>query len=139
MTVSQFLHGVGSELREFFWQDQPSPGFLAELRTLERRLRRCSEAMQRQRTLIDELRTRVAPLERRAEWLATRVEVYLHVGDRENAWRHALDLDQVRHALEKEHRQLERQQRTYEIQLAHFQQLRQMVADLQDQMTFLHA
>ncbi len=96
MSLNQILWDVGSQLQEFIWKDSVHRDRLDEVEHLELRIRRSLAALVRARVAVGELRTRVAEKERKESWLASRVEVYLHVGDRDNAWRHALELDRLR-------------------------------------------
>src|SRR5205823_4338634 len=113
MCLNQFLQGFRSQFQDLLWKDVPEPRTATERDHLEGRLERCSAALVSQHRTLAELRQRLAEKERRAAWLGERVEVYLHVGDRTNAWRHALDLDSLRHRIEHARDELQRRERIY--------------------------
>jgi hypothetical protein len=133
MSLNQFLLDVGSQLQELIWRDAPQKTLLEAIDRLERRVRDGSAVLARGRLSLDELRRRVVDRERRESWLASRVEVYLHVGDQPNAWRHALELDQLRNSLQRERERLQRRWQTYREQKAYLEKLREELADLLQQ------
>ncbi len=130
MSLNQILWDVGSQLQEFIWKDSVHRDRLDEVEHLELRIRRSLAALVRARVAVGELRTRVAEKERKESWLASRVEVYLYVGDRDNAWRHALELDRLRTVLGQERERLHRRRRTYREQQAYVEQLQAELAGL---------
>jgi hypothetical protein len=133
MSLNQFLLDVGSQLQEFIWKDRGQRGLQEEVQRLEDRIRKSSAVLVRVRAAVGEVRTRVAQHEQRESWLASRVEVYLHVGDRDNAWRHALELDRLRMALRYERERLKHRWRTYREQEVYVEQLQVKLAGLQQQ------
>jgi uncharacterized protein YhaN len=130
MGLNQFLQDVSCELQEILWRDVPREPNGRELDRLERDLHRASLALTPLRTSVAELRSRLAEKERRARWLEARVEMYLHVADRVSAWRHALELDQLRHALDQDRARLLRRRQAYHAQLARVRQIQQRLDDL---------
>ena len=102
MGFNQFLQDVGIELQEILWTDVLREPPERRLARLTRELDRESEALTELRTRAAELRGRLTEQEQRARGLEARVRVYLQVADRTNAWRHALELDRLRHALERD-------------------------------------
>jgi hypothetical protein len=133
MSLNQFLLDVGSQLQELIWRDAPRKNLLEAIDRLECRVRDGWAVLARGRLSLDEVRRRVVDKERRESWLASRVEVYLHVGDQPNAWRHALELDQLRNSLQKERERLQRRWQTYREQKAYLEKLREELADLLQQ------
>lgn len=132
MTLNQLIQDVGLELQELLWRDVPYREAMAQRDRLEAQLREQSSRVEQLRSRRDEHRQRLADQERRAAWLEERVAIYLHVGDRVNAWRHALELDQLRKGLDAQRRQLRQQGQAYHGQLARLRHLRQRLADLQE-------
>jgi hypothetical protein len=133
MSLNQFLLDVGSQLQEFIWKDSAQRDRLEEVEHLDDRIRESLAALVRVRAAVGELRTRVAQKEQKESWLASRVEVYLHVGDRDNAWQHALELDRLRIALRQERDRLHRRWRTYRDQEVYVKRLQAKLAGLQQQ------
>jgi hypothetical protein len=131
MSLNQFLFDVGSQLQEFIWRDLSPQTRQEEIDRLEHRIEQGSSVLARARAALAELRNHVAERERREAWLASRVEVYLHVGDQPRAWEHALELDRLRKQLQQERERLERRRRTYREQQAYLENLQILLADLQ--------
>jgi hypothetical protein len=69
--------------------------------------------------------------ETRTAALTQRVETYLGVENRVKAWHHALELDQLRHSMERERGQLDRMQKAYHDQVIAISQLEQRLAALE--------
>jgi hypothetical protein len=131
MHFNQFLQDVGCELQELLWKDIPRDPAGGELYRLERELHGASLALTQLRISMEELRSRLAEKERRARWLETQVGVYLHIADRANAWRHALDLDRLRRTIDQERARLQRRRQAYQVQLARVQHIRRRMDDFQ--------
>jgi hypothetical protein len=134
MCLNQLLHDVGSQLQEVLWDDVPRRDLSAQSEQLENLLEEAEDMLEAEGSIIEELRRRLADKGQQADWLFERVEVYLHVGDQNNAWRHALDLDQLRTTLESERQQLQRHRHFYQDKLAKVRRLRGRLADLQEQL-----
>jgi phage shock protein A len=131
MSLNQFLLDVGCELQEILWKDVPRPPVAGYLDRIEASLHRASVELAQLRASVDELCKRLADKERQARRLEARVEVYLHVADQTNAWRHALELDRLRDTLARERARLLRRQQAYRAQLARVQHLQQRLDDFQ--------
>jgi hypothetical protein len=131
MHFHQFFQEVSCELQELLWQDLPHFPVGGELARLEEELHRASVTLSQLRVSMDEARNRLAEKERRAHWLESRVEVYLHIADRTNAWRYALELDTVRRTLDQEGARVHRRRQAYHAQLARVEHLQQQVDDVQ--------
>ena len=108
MGFNQFLQDVSHELQEILWNDVLREPPERKLDRLKRELDREAVALTKLRTTAAELRSRLAEQERRARGMEARVRVYLQVADRTNAWRHALELDRLRHTLDQDRAQLQR-------------------------------
>jgi hypothetical protein len=133
MSLNQFLLDVGAQLQDFLWRDAPVQPSSAELDLLEKRVRQESAHLAQLLTQINKARARQADQERQQAWLSSRIEVYHHVGDRANAWKHALELDRLRRALEGEQRQLRQLRQAYRQQYARLECLQGRLASLQRQ------
>jgi hypothetical protein len=133
MSLNQFFLDVGLQLQEFIWSDVPEKTDREQIDRLEYRISQGTAALARGRAVIEDLRDQVAQKERRESWLASRVEVYLHVGDQTNAWRHALELDRLRSLLKQERERLKRRSQTYREQQAYLEKIQEELADLRQQ------
>jgi chromosome segregation ATPase len=122
MDFQQFLQDIGCELRAILWKDLPAA---SDVDRLELDLHRAEAALRRLRSSVDEAQNRLAEKERRARWLEDRVELYWHLADPANAWRYALELDGLRHAIYAERARLRRRYQAYQVQLGRVRQLRQ--------------
>jgi hypothetical protein len=130
MSLNQFFLDVGFQLQEFIWRDVPQKSQREQIDQLEYRICQGTAALARGRAVIEELRYQVAQKERRESWLASRVEVYLHVADQANAWRHALELDRLRTLLKQERERLKRRRQTYREQQAYLEKIQEELANL---------
>ncbi len=128
MSLNQLFQDMGSQLQELLWQDVSKRTVREELERLESQVHQSSAVLARQYAAIEELRRRLAARDHRAAWLASRVELYLHVRDQANAWRFALKLDRLRKAIDKDRTQIQKYRLTYRSHLAHFQQLQHRLA-----------
>jgi hypothetical protein len=138
MCLDRLFHDLGSQLQEVLWDEETCLSHV-EIDRLHDVVAEDSAALDRQRALLDELGERVAAKEQRAAWLFERVEIYLHVGDEVNAWRHALDLDQLRQSLEADRRKLDGQRQFHQMQLTRFRRLQQHLDDLHNRLYKTHS
>jgi chromosome segregation ATPase len=127
MGFDQFLQAVSCELQEILWKDVPRHPAGEEFRRREEALDLASAKLTKLRAEVDELRSRLAEKERQLHQLQARVEVYLHVADRTNAWRHALELDQLRKTLDQQRARLRRRQQVYDAQRARVRHLQEQL------------
>ena len=125
MDFQQFVHKIGCELQEILWKDVPRKPARGEIDRLEQDLGRASFALGRLRSSVQVVQNRLAQKQRRARWLEAQVELYLHVADRANAWRYALELDIFRRTLQQDRASLQRRRQAYQAQLARVRLLRQ--------------
>jgi hypothetical protein len=129
MGLQQFLQDVRSELQEILWEDVPRQPVGREWLRLEQAFDHAATELQRLRASVEELSNQLAEKERRMRWLQTRVQVYLYVADRVNAWQHALELDQLRQSLDQERSQLRRRQQAYQAHRARVRHLERQLDD----------
>lgn len=137
MSLERFLQTIESgiqDLTEGWWRDDPEARLWVKADRLNEELGRRYSLLVRQRAVVEEVRHRLAENERWAAQLAERVEVYLHVADRENSWKHALELDRTRQAVEQERAQLQKHEQAYHDQLAEVEQLKRRLADLRQKL-----
>src|SRR5579871_327769 len=127
MGFNQFLQDVACELQEVLWKDLLRPPVETEWERLETGLHQASAGLAKCRTAWKEARKRLMEQERRARSLETRVRVYLQVADRLNAWRDALELDRIRHALLHDRAWLQRCRQSYQTQLTRVRQLQKLL------------
>jgi hypothetical protein len=133
MNLTQFFQGIGSQLQEFLWRDTAKQQALEEIDSLQRGIRAHETALARQELLAERLQRQVHEHEEQAQWLASRVELYLHVSDRPKAWQHALELDQVRSRLNRQRQHLLKRLQSYSCQKAQLEDLRQQLAEHQSE------
>jgi hypothetical protein len=131
MSLNQYFVDVGAQLQEFLWRDLPRKTVKDDIERLEQVIRQGAAALTRRRAVMDEIKRSIGRKERREVWLATRVEVYLHVGDRANAWSHALELDRLRDQLNSQRDQLKLLKRANLKQQLYLEELQEQLADLQ--------
>ena len=86
--------------------------------------------LEQYRAAREELDQRLERKEREAEKLGSRIEIYLHVGDRTNAWRYALALDHLREDQSRLHERRRRMRQAYHQQRARVESLEDLHADL---------
>jgi hypothetical protein len=80
--------------------DDPTELLHEQAYRLREALRNHYAALAEQQAAAKELRDRLARQEKQANFLAARVRICLGVEDRANAWKFALQLDEVRQALQ---------------------------------------
>ena len=133
MSLQMFFSHIGSQLDELLCLEGPNREVAKVIDRLEKGLQQGAATLADQKESIDNLRLRLADLERRSACLATRVQVFFHVKDKVNAWHDALELDHLRNASENVRNQLRRFQKLYDDQLVQLRRLRkQLLAFLED-------
>jgi hypothetical protein len=131
MTLNRFIEHIGVQFHEMFFGDvPPQPINEDDFAQLRRQARHAAAAFTRQRALRDELSKRLAQDDKRRAALATRVQIYHHVGDHANAWRYALELDRLQRAVEQQRSALRLAQKVYHIQRAHLERLMERLAEV---------
>jgi paraquat-inducible protein B len=136
MTIlNQFLQELEQQWRELtqgWWEDDPLGRLHDQSDRLRRRLQGRYQWLICLRASIEGLRERLAENEKRLPRLAELVGVYLHVADRDNAWKYALEHNSTRQAVERDTVRLQRRERAYRDQLADLQRLQRRLARLQE-------
>ncbi len=134
MGFDEFIRSVETELQELLWQDSAERTLSTELEELDGQIEECTADSNRNKKFIDQLKKKVAHCELQVAWLKERVEVFLHLNDRSNAWRHALQLDQLRQTIAKDRDELHRHQRVYSDQLVQIRRLQRCRSLLRDEL-----
>src|SRR5438094_5825498 len=109
MTLDCVLESIEAEFQELtrgWWGGDAAAKLQEKVDRLDHTLRERYAVLVRQRAIVEGLRHRLAENEARATRLAERVEVYLHVADRDNSWKEALELDQTRRTITRDREQL---------------------------------
>jgi hypothetical protein len=114
MCLDRFLEDLETEFEEILWRDNPERLRAERIRLVRVQTRHAHAALEHADQVAEKLYARIRGLEQLRSELAQRVEIYLHVGDRANAWHHALRLDSI-------HQQLGGlyQQASYQEQIRH--------------------
>ncbi len=132
MRLDQFIQSFGTELQELFWE--PGRTLDAQIEQLEEQIQAQTAAYDEERTRIESLKRKIADDEGKAAWLTQRVEVYLNINDRSNAWQHALQLDRLRQTIAASRSALQRRQRSYSDQIVLVRQLHRRQDRLRDRL-----
>jgi hypothetical protein len=130
MDFQQFVQGISYELQEILWKDVQREPAGREFDRLEEQLHGASIVLARLGSSVDALQNRLAENEGRARWLEAQVELYLHIADRANAWRYALELDSLRRTLHQDRAWLERRRQAYQAQVSRVQRIRQRLEEV---------
>lgn len=137
MTIQQILTSVGEQfagLAEGLRPEAPLEWLQKRHARLGHDLRRRYDLLVSQRAVIQGLRHRLDVGERRATGLAERAQMFLHLRDGDNAWKHALELDRLRAALEREREQLACHEESYAEQRRDIDAIKVEMAHLRERM-----
>ena len=127
---NRFIQNVSMQFHELFWDDVPSRQNVFARLELEARIGQAARVLEQYRAAREELDQRLERKEREAEKLGGRIEIYLHVGDRTNAWRYALALDHLREDVSRLHERRRRLRQAYHQQRSRVESLEDLHADL---------
>lgn len=130
MRLEEFFEELGHDLKELLWSDRSQPDPAAELHQLQNSIQEVRVALQRERQRLDELQSKLHIKEAQTRALAEKVPMYLHLGDQENAWRHAMELDQQRTAQAARRTELRQQRQAYDLRKNQLEQLERRLAAL---------
>jgi hypothetical protein len=131
-TIAGAIRSACWEFSDWLWPDAALERLERERHWLKLKLRRGYDTLIRQRNSIQSVTTWLAQGETRTAALTQRVETYLGVENRVKAWHHALELDQLRHSMERERGQLDRMRKGYHDQVIAISQLEQRLAKLEE-------
>lgn len=126
----QTVEGGICRLGKKFWRDDPLIEQREEADRLSEELQQRYAALERSRAEREAVWRRLADQEINAAMLVSRVETYVHVGDAANAWRHALDLDQVRESIHRNRARLHEHEERCRRQRSHIQKIEGQLAGL---------
>jgi len=121
--ISRAIRSAFLDFSDWLWPDAALDRLERERHFLRLKLRRSYDTLIRQRNAIQSLTAWIAQQERRSAALTQQVETYLGVENRVKAYHHALELDQLRHCLERERGQLSQMQQGYHDQVVDIAQL----------------
>ena len=130
MCLHRFLEDLEAEFVEICWRDRPEKIRAESILRLRNQSKNAKTAIARCHLLSEKLERRTAELQRLELVLAERVEVYLHLSDRQNAWHYALELDRVREELADLRRQFGMQQRIRKAESAKLVNLQEEITSL---------
>ena len=137
MTLDQFvesmetrLFGLGRRL----WPDDPLIQMREQAEELSEELQHRTAAVARCKDALHETRVRLKQREMRAAQLHTHIETFVHVGDQTHAWQYALELDQLRPAMQADRSEVERLERQRGHLESHVRQLERSLAGLQEKL-----
>jgi chromosome segregation ATPase len=135
MTLDQILNNLEDQIyglgRSFFPAD-PAIQMQEQIDQLSEDLQQRNLQLSQNEEAIRELKERLAQIETQAALHASRVETYMHVNDRGNAWQHALELDQLRYNIEQDRTRLTHLEIARRRQYNHIRQLERSLATLQE-------
>jgi uncharacterized protein YukE len=134
MALDHFFEALEAEFQDLTrgWWGVGAARLQEKVDRLDRALRERHAVLVRQRAIIEGLRHRLAESEARAARLAERVEVYLHVADRNNSWKDALELDHTRRTIARDREELRHHEQAYQDERAEVQRLLRRLAGLRE-------
>jgi hypothetical protein len=135
MTLDHFLDTLEAEFHELtrgWWGGDAVAKLQEKVDRLDRTVRERHAVLVRQRAIVEGLRHRLAENEARAARLAERVEVYLHVADRDNSWKDALELDCTRRTITRDRELLHQHEQAYRDEVAGVERIQRRLAELRE-------
>lgn len=132
--IAQAFRSAGWELSNWIWPNAAVTQMERERDWVKLRLRRGYDALLRQRNAIQSVTGYLARKENETVALTHRIETYLELDNRVKAYHHALELDQVRHRIERERGQLKDMQRAYHDQVVGLTRLEARLTDLEERL-----
>jgi phage shock protein A len=130
MCLDRFLDDLQVEFEEIFWRDNPERLLAERILKLRNLAKNAEAAIARHIATVERLECRITSLQQLKSDLSERVEIYLYVGDRANAWRHALELDRIREELAALGRQVSMHERSREMEAARLEDIRAEISSL---------
>jgi len=137
MCADCWFGSFGTQLREWaagLWPDEGMARRRHEAGRLERELRERHAVLDQLRSGLEPLRERVTEAEEREALLTSWVQTHLQVADEANAYRYAMELDQLRGQLRKDQESCRAAERVYNDCLASTRRLERRLAELQAQL-----
>ncbi|HEV2950262.1 MAG TPA: hypothetical protein VGX70_22980 [Gemmataceae bacterium] len=138
--ISQAIQVHVRDLGTYLWEEQPAVEntrreLAIRYARLDAEIGRRLNLASRFHTGLVELERRLARHEKSLADLLKRVKVYHRLGDRDNAWRHSLELEKLRQVVSHERSRLKVQEDQYRNQLAYVKRLKRRLALVDAQMT----
>jgi hypothetical protein len=132
-TIAGAIRAACLDFWDWLYPDAAHDRLERERHFLKLKLRRSYQALIRQRNAIQSVTTWIAQKERHSAALTQQVETYLGVENRIKAYHHALELDELRHCLERERGNLRQMQQAYHDQVVVIAELERRVEALERQ------
>ena len=136
--VRQLARGILLDLAECVWSEKDVESLSERADALKAQVRRGYDDLMRRRRGIEHLQHRVEVAERKVTALPWQVETYLQTGNRNRAWRAALELDDVRCNLAHDRARLRQLEADYRRHVVSLERDRRQLGDLQRQLIRLH-
>jgi hypothetical protein len=130
MCLEQFIEDLQAEFEEICWRDHPERVRAENILKLRNQTKSSESVLARHDLTAEELDHRITNLENLEAELPERIEIYVHVSDKKNAWEHALELDRIRGEIAVLRRRAESHARTREFEAARLENLREEIASL---------
>lgn len=128
MCLDRFLVDLETEFEELCWRDSPRRLHVDHILRLQNQRKNCEATIARCESAVHHLCARISECEQLETHLSERVPIYLHVGDRQNAWQLALELDQLRNEISKLRREISRQNQVRDTEAAKLETLQEDIA-----------
>lgn len=131
MCWKRFLENVGTRLHFVLWPDNAPPTPEQQFRQTYDDLRQLTARLAWHRRQVKELRQCIGERQQQSGRLTSLVAVHLGVADGDSAWRHALQLDQMRQESELDREQIASHEHAHQDLLIKVEHLKRRLADLQ--------
>src|SRR5262245_52996697 len=128
MCLDRFLADLQTEFEELCWRDNPRRLHVDHIFRLQNQRDNCKAAIACCDSMVDHLCARISDFEQLEAHLSERVPIYVRVGDRQNAWQLALELDQLRNEMSKVRREISRQNQIRDTEAARLEQVQEDIA-----------
>jgi len=130
MCLERFFEDLQAEFEEICWRDRPERLRAENVLRLRNQTKSCESALVRHDLTAEELDRRLVNLKNLESGLSERIEIYVHVSDKKNAWEHALELDRIRGEIAELRRRTASYARIREFEVARLQGLREEITSL---------
>jgi len=130
-TIAGAIRTACLDFSDWLCPDAAQDRLEREWHFLKVKLRRSYHTLIRQRNAMQSVTSWIAQKERHAAALTQQVETYLGVENRIKAYHHALELDELRHCLQRERGQLRHMQQAYHDQVVAISALEQRLEALE--------
>jgi len=131
MCLDRFLLDLETEFEELCWRESPRRLRVDHVFRLQNQRKNCEAAIARCESAIAHLNACISECEQLETHLSERVPIYLHVGDRQNAWQLALELDQLRSKISNLRREISLQNQVRNAEADKLEQLEEDISSAQ--------